>query len=90
MRRLVTGHSYREVDEEELLQATIILSTILFNGIIAGDRGNFSAKDTPSSQEINKFGSIGNIPKNGTPNFSAIVCGQLLSLRAIENKGWLN
>ena len=57
--------------------ALTILSTIVCSGPAAADEGKVSKNETPPSQEVMRFGSMGILPKNGTENRAAIDSGLL-------------
>ena len=55
--------------------ASISLSTMAANGPAAGDAGKASRKDLPRSHASIMFGSIGSLPRYGTPNCAAMDAG---------------
>jgi hypothetical protein len=50
------------------------------NGLVAGELGNLSKNENPFSHEYIIFGSMGSLPKYGTPNKLAIFSGVFISL----------
>lgn len=58
-----------------LFVPSIILLAMFSNGLLAGELGNCSRRQIPSSQAFIRLGSIGKLPRYGTLNRAAMVTG---------------